>query len=449
MRNLSLTITLLLALTTPGWSAWQLETVAAAGDVGGGCSLAVDRWGNPHISYVDKTNNCVMYAHYAGTNWEFEAAASDVDVSRATAISLDALDKPHVIFRDNNENELTYAYLSGNNWVKEVIATGSGYGDDLSISAWPTGSHVSYSRPSGTTVGLNYGYRESGNWNTESVVSSGGGMFNTLFIDNDGNPNIVYWNVGSLSVRHAVRKSGQWTIDDIAEGIDCDAVVGPDNKVHVSFPKVNNEGLNYAVSTSGGSWKIENINAYVGAPSFTQICVNAAGHVFISYFNFDKLDLRVVIKKGTTWTHEIVATGGYVGLPHSSACTGNLPMIAYYDGDKHDLILARYDPDSGIEPGVPADRSPGDAQPKTFALFQNAPNPASGATTFSFELPEGADVTLAVYDASGRKVATVAKGYFSAGVHDVPFANGLAPGIYVYRLEAGARSAARKLVVIK
>ncbi len=449
MRNVSLAITLLLVLTAAGWSAWQLETVAAAGDVGDKCCLAVDRWGNPHLSYVDKTENRVMYAHHTGSSWEFETVASDVDVTGATAIALDAFDKPYVIFHDNNENELTYANRPGTNWVKEAIATGSGYGAYLSISAWPAGSHVAYTRPAGTSVGLNYGYRESGSWNTEMVVPSGGGMFNALFIDNNGNPNIIYWNTGSLSIRHAVRKSGQWTIDDIAEGIDCDAVLGPDSRVHVSFPKVNNEGLYYAVSTAGGSWKIENINAYVGTPSFTQICVNAAGNVFISYFNFDKLDLRVVIKKGTTWTHEIVATGGYVGLPHSSACTGNLPMIAYYDGDKHDLILARYDPNSGIEPGAPADRNPGDGQPKTFALFQNVPNPAAGSTTFSFELSEGTDVTLAVYDASGRKVATVAEGYFPAGVHDVPFANGLAPGVYVYRLEAGARSAARKLVVTK
>jgi hypothetical protein len=449
MRNFAVTIVLLLSLAAAGWSGWELETVAGAGDVGDGCCLAVDRWGNPHISYIDKSTSKVMYAHYAGTSWELETVASDVDVNGATAIALDAFDKPFVIFQDNNENELTYAYRSGTNWTTEVVTSGSGYGANLSISAWPAGSHIAYTRPSGMNIGLNYGYREGGNWETESVVSSGGGMFNALFIDNDANPNIVYWNNGSLSIRHAVRKGGEWSIDDIAEGIDCDAVVGPDNKVHVSFPKVNNEGLNYAVSTTGGSWKIENINAYKGTPSFSQICVNAGGNVFISYFNFDNHDLRVVIKKGTTWTHEIVATGGYVGLPHSSGCTGNLPMIAYYDGDKQDLVLARYDPNAGIEPGAPADRDPGEGRPKIFALFQNAPNPTSGATTFSFELAEGSAVTLAVYDTVGRKVATVAKGYFPAGVHDVPFAAALSPGVYVYRLEAGSKSAARKLIVTK
>lgn len=438
-----------LTLAVTAGAGWELETVASEGDVGDGCCLAVDRWGRPHISYIDKTGGKVMYARYTGTSWEFEVVAADVDVSRGTGIALDAFDNPYVIFQDDKEDELTYGYRSGTAWVTQLVEPGSGYGAYVSISAWPAGSHVAYTRPAGTNVGLRYAYREGGSWNTETVVSSGGGLFNTLFIDNDNNPNVVYWNNSTVSVRHAVRKSGEWLIDDISEGIDCDAYVGPDNRIHVSFPKPNNNGLNYAVSTTGGSWNIENVTAYKGTPAFSQICVNAAGNVFISYFNFDNHDLRVVIKKGGTWTHEVVANNAYVGLPHSSGVTGSRPMIAYYHGDKQDLMLARYDPNSGIEPPTPADRRPGEVKPGTFALFQNVPNPASTSTTFSFELAEGSNVNVAIYDAAGRKVADVADGYFARGRHDVAFACELAPGLYVYRLAAGSSTAARKMVVIK
>ncbi len=450
MREFALSVALLsLALAAPGWCGWELETVASEGDVGDGCCLAVDRWGRPHISYVDKTGGRVMYATHTGTSWEFGVVASEVAVSGGTGIALDAFDNPYVIFQDNNEDALTYARRSGTNWVTEPVEAGSGYGASVSISAWPAGSHLAYTRPAGTNVGLKYAYREGSGWQTETVVSSGGGMFNTLFIDNDNNPNIVYWNNNTVSVRHAVRNNEEWSIDDIAEGIDCDAYVGPNNKVHVSFPKPNNDGLNYAVSTSGGSWSIEDIKAFKGSPAFSQICVNAAGTVFISYFNFDNHDLRVVIKKGGTWTHEVVANSAYVGLPHSSGVSGSRPMIAYYHGDKQDLMLARYDPNSGIEPPISADRHPGEAKPGTFGLFQNVPNPVSGATTFYFELAEGSTVKLAVYDAAGRKVADVADRYFARGRHGVAFKGELAPGVYVYRLDAGSRTAARKMVVIQ
>lgn len=448
MRKTTILLVVILALAATSWARWESETVASAGDVGNGCSLAVDRWGRPHISYIDGTAGEVMYATHNGTNWVFEVVASDVIVTGGTGIALDAFDNPYVVFQDDAAGELTYARRSGTNWVTEPIVSGANYGKYVSISAWPAGSHVSFTRQSGTETGLYYAYLDGEEWQTEMVVPSGGGAFNTILIDNNNRPNIVFWYGYTTSIRRAVRKGEAWEIDDIAEGIDCDACVGPDGNIHVSFPKVNNQGLNYAVSTSGGSWKIENINAYKGSPGYSQICVNAAGDVFVSYFNFDTHNLRVVIKKEGTWKHEIVARGGYVGLPHSSAVSGSRPMIAYYDGDNQDLKLARYDPDSGIEPPFPADRYT-DGNKRTFALRQNAPNPVTGATTFSFELAEGSDVTLAVYDAAGRKVADVADGYFGPGEHDVSFAGKLAPGVYVYRLDAGTKTAARKMVVVE
>ncbi len=508
------------------WAGWTSETVASEGDVGEGCSLAVDRWGRPHITYVDKTGDKVMYAHYTGSSWIFETIVDEATVAGRTAVALDAFDKPYALFQNDEEEELTYAYRPGTRWMTETVESGSGFGAYLSINAWPTGPHVSYTRPAGMDIGLKYGYRDGEGWHTETVTSSGGGMFNSLFIDNDGNPNIVYWNHKTLSIRHAIRKGGEWTIDDIAEGVDCDAYVGPNNKVHVSFPTPQNDGLNYAVSTAGGSWKIENVPNVKGAPSFTEICGNAAGNVFISYFNFDNHDLRVMIKQGGTWTHEIVATGAYVGLPHSSGISGGYPLIAYYDSDNKDLKLARYstdveltsftakrarggvdirwavhDPGSlagfnlyrsaadgerekvnaalveGVSPfryrdaqapenvalrywleavattGMrktfgPASVPPA-AEARTFALYQNTPNPFAGTTTFAFELPEASDVKLVIYDVAGRKVADVTKGRFTAGRHEVPFANELPPGVYVYRLDAASQKAARKMVVTK
>ncbi len=522
-----LIILMLAATLAPGARAgWKSETVASGGDVGAGCSLAVDRWGRPHISFIDKTQGEVMYARYTGSSWEIGAVASDVTVTGGTALAVDSFDKPHVLFHDDEKEELTYAYRLGSIWRTEKVAEGSNYGIYLSINAWPTDPHITYDVPAGMSTGLKYGYRDTEGWHTETVVSSGGGPFNTLFNDKNNNPNVVYWHFNSLSIRHAVRKSGEWVIDDIAEGIDCDAFVGPANKVHVSFPKVNNKGLNYAVSTAGGSWDIENVLAATGLPAYSQICVNAAGDVFISYFDFDKFNLHIVIKKGSSWTHEVVATGGYVGAPHSSGISGGYPLIAYYDADNGDLKLARYVTDveltsftaqrrrggvdvrwavdgarevagynlyrsaaggerkkvnvaliEGVSPFRYRDAAapenvalkywleavattgkgqtfgpasvPPKAEARAFALHQNAPNPFATATTFAFELPEGTDVKLVIYDVAGRKVADVAEGRFAAGRHGVPFQSNLAPGVYVYRLDAGPNAAAQKMVVIE
>lgn len=85
--------------------------------------------------------------------------------------------------------------------------------------------------------------------------------------------------------------------------------------------------------------------------------------------------------------------------------------------------------------------------PTSYALYQSRPNPASGIATIAFDLPEDTNVTLTVYDISGRKVTTVVDRALTAGEHEAEV-SGLAPGVYVYRLYAGDFSASKKMVVV-
>ncbi len=89
--------------------------------------------------------------------------------------------------------------------------------------------------------------------------------------------------------------------------------------------------------------------------------------------------------------------------------------------------------------------------PAPFALAQSTPNPANSRAIIRFALPVAAHVTLSVYDIQGRRVATLLDHAFQeAGRHDAPVqADQWKPGIYLYRLEAGGRSATRKMIVVR
>ncbi len=81
-------------------------------------------------------------------------------------------------------------------------------------------------------------------------------------------------------------------------------------------------------------------------------------------------------------------------------------------------------------------------------LHQNIPNPATKDAEIIFSLPKAGQVRLAVYDAQGRLVKTLAEGTRSAGKHQVSV-SGLESGVYFYRLEAGGSALTRRMVVTR
>lgn len=85
-----------------------------------------------------------------------------------------------------------------------------------------------------------------------------------------------------------------------------------------------------------------------------------------------------------------------------------------------------------------------------FYLHQNYPNPFNPATTIRYRVARTANVTLKIYDLTGREVAVLVNGPRSAGEHEVVFdAGGLASGIYFYRLSAGGFSQVRKMMLLR
>jgi hypothetical protein len=77
------------------------------------------------------------------------------------------------------------------------------------------------------------------------------------------------------------------------------------------------------------------------------------------------------------------------------------------------------------------------------------PNPITSSARITFTLEAPGAVRLAVYDLAGRRVATLAEGRYDAGEHAVTWRADVPTGVYIYRLEAGAKVATRKLVVAK
>lgn len=89
-------------------------------------------------------------------------------------------------------------------------------------------------------------------------------------------------------------------------------------------------------------------------------------------------------------------------------------------------------------------------QPLAFGLEQNSPNPFNPETTIFFTTAGRDHVRLIVYDLLGREVARLVDGFEEAGRHSVRFrADGIASGMYFYRMESGSFMETKRMIVMR
>ncbi len=156
------------------------------------------------------------------------------------------------------------------------------------------------------------------------------------------------------------------------------------------------------------------------------------------------------------WPHD--------GLPVSTANDSQLsPVVAsdgnggalfvWYDARSGDWdIWAQHADAWGLLDGTTAvaPAAPGAG----LALAPPSPNPSRGRAVIRFGIPEAADVDLALFDAAGRRVRSLAAGPLPAGSHSLVLdpdagATRLQPGVYFLRLATGGRTIVTRFVAVR
>ncbi len=159
-------------------------------------------------------------------------------------------------------------------------------------------------------------------------------------------------------------------------------------------------------------------------------------------FGVSEATVTLTFPEAVTWYDFFEDTeAGYPAGTHT---------LALQPGEFHvwtDVDVPSPEPDIvgvGAEDGAPADG------PLAFGLGAAFPNPATGSTTIPFALDRPGPARLDVFDVLGRRVATLLDGPMGAGPHRAGFeTGGLPSGVYVVRLTAGERVAARRLTVAR
>ncbi len=96
---------------------------------------------------------------------------------------------------------------------------------------------------------------------------------------------------------------------------------------------------------------------------------------------------------------------------------------------------------------TPAD-APGADSIQPMLTLSTFPNPVEGTARVRFFLPDAGTATLGIFDASGRQVALLADGAYSAGMHELEWRTpSRAAGVYFVRLRGEGFAQSAQIVV--
>lgn len=148
-----------------------------------------------------------------------------------------------------------------------------------------------------------------------------------------------------------------------------------------------------------------------------------------------------VVEEATQFYHDATAVPDTIYLYQVSALNQANP-VACQEGELSEG-------NEGMRPhSVDASEGPGELV-RELALLQNYPNPFNAETTIELEVPNQAHATLDLFDVTGRHVRTlfddIANGHVSVHVS----MNGLASGIYIYRLSTLGQQQSNKMLLIR
>jgi hypothetical protein len=93
--------------------------------------------------------------------------------------------------------------------------------------------------------------------------------------------------------------------------------------------------------------------------------------------------------------------------------------------------------------------------PSKFELAQNYPNPFNPTTRIKFAIAQTSDVSIKIYDITGREVNNLVNQRMTPGTYSVIWTavnnmgNSVSSGVYFYRIEAGNYVESKKMMLVR
>lgn len=198
-----------------------------------------------------------------------------------------------------------------------------------------------------------------------------------------------------------------------------------------------NQGNLYWCADTGATWTELNASVFGSNAQALHIVNNN----MISQVSGKGMQLST--NGGSTWTQ--INQGLYKGTTQTLTASYVAWDMLYSNATEGGVVRRAL-----VDFGVTKVEQNKNEVPSTLLLSQNYPNPFNPTTNIEFQIPLSGFVTLKVYDAMGREVATLVNEQMNVGSYKTAF-NGarLSSGVYFYRLKVGSFFETKRMLLLK
>jgi hypothetical protein len=376
-----------------------------------------------NIAWICGNAGKVLRTNNGGINW-INATGTGIP-GTLDLYNIFAIDSTTALVTGSSTSAFVFRSTNGGlTWV-QVFTQSGGFMDAIWMTTPLTG--VMYGDPVGGRWSLWRTTNGGVNWDSTGMflaqAGSEAGWNNALFVTGTN----VWFGTSNSRVYYSPLNglTGTWTVQSTVQA----------NSYAIWFNTVtsgmlggaqlmatNNSGVNWSAVTSPGTGNVTGIT----------------GNSTNWWFTRQAVSIYRTTDNGTSFTTDYTAPAGSFTHIQKAATGTRMWAVRNNGGIASSLSTVGINPVSTEIPG-------------SYRLSQNYPNPFNPATNFNFSLPEGANVSIIIYDITGREVDLIAKNQFmTPGTYNVQYTpDKLSSGVYFYRITANDFVETKKMVLTK
>ena len=304
--------------------SWEVSKVDGTGAKP---SIAVDASGIPHIAFMaEDTQGFLKSAVLNGGEWDVTTVTTGY-LYGPLDLALESDGTPHIVWHNHDNEDGSYGKLENGEWVTTDIRNSGHDGWDINIALDSSGSpHVLSVDPAqfGSQNGLEYATLDGDTWTVETV---GTGPLpyefgNSIAIDSQDRPHIVWFDDQGKDLKYAIRDSGGWTISTVDSAGDVgrypSLTLDQDDNPVVSYYQTLSatSGDIKLARWDGSQWNVQRIDqltevftGFFGARKNSSVLLDADGNPIVAYSDESVVKLASWnSQNGGGWDIETVAT---------------------------------------------------------------------------------------------------------------------------------------------